>query len=168
MRTSILLLSLAAAGGGIAASLPDPNLLPTRPVLTATPVALLFAGMDSNGDARITHAEARAAEERMFQAADGDHDGSLGLIELADWSQAWLGDQSAVPGRFDFDRNGDDKISKAEFIAELERRFAGFDKNSDGVIERSELITVALPPSQGKRDRQSQQAPQRPGSSDGR
>ena len=159
MRVTILALTVALAGSAIAAPRPDPNLLPTRPVLTATPVALLFAGMDTNGDARITRAELKAAEEHMFAAADADRDGSIGLIELADWSRVWLGDQSAIPGRFDFDRNGDDHISKAEFVAELDRRFASFDKNSDGVVERSELITIAAPPSQGKRDRQPARRP---------
>lgn len=148
MRT-LLLLTLAFSAAAGAAPRPDPNLLPTPPILTASPVAMMIAAMDLNGDARVTRAELGVAETRMFGAADSDKDGVLTLIELADWSLIWLGDQSAVPGRFDFDRDGDDKVSKAEFAAELDRRFAGFDANKDGVLERFELLTVT----QRQRDR---------------
>ena len=143
MRTIPVILSLSLAASAVAAApRPDPNMLPTPPVLSASPAALLIAGMDANGDSRVRRAERARAAGRLFAGADSDHDGALTLIELADWSYAWLGDQSAVPGRFDFDRDADDKISRAEFVAELDRRFAAFDKNGDGVVERSELLTI--------------------------
>ncbi len=155
MRTPLFLLTLALSAGAAAASRPDPNLLPTPPILAASPVAMMVAAMDADGDARVTRAELALAETRMFVRADADKDGVLTLIELADWALVWLGDQSAVPGRFDFDRDGDDKVSKAEFVAELGRRFAGFDGNKDGVLERSELLTVT----ERQRDRRGRSVP---------
>ena len=161
MRTLLIIPPLAMATMALAASRPDPNLLPTPPILTAYPAAVMIAGMDANGDARVTRAELAVAEARMFAAADGDRDGALGLIELADWARIWLGDQSAVPGRFDFDRDADDRVSRAEFVAELDRRFAGFDKDSDGVVERAELLTIAQREERG-RDPSGRKPPGRP------
>src|SRR3546814_2830478 len=84
-------------------------------------------------------AELKAGTERMFSVADHDRHGDLSLIELSEWAAVWLGGQSAVPGRFDFDRDQDDRISRTEFVAELERRFAGFDADKDGRVDRREL-----------------------------
>src|SRR3546814_2478549 len=77
----------------------------------------------------------KAGTERMFSVADHDRHGDLSLIELSEWAAVWLGGKSAVPGRFDFDRDQDDRISRTEFVAELERRFAGFDADKDGRVD---------------------------------
>src|SRR3546814_3863608 len=90
-------------------------------------------------------AELKAGTERMFSVADSDRNGELSLIELSEWAAVWLGGQSAVPGRFDFDRDQDDRISRTEFVAELERRFAGFDADKDGRVDRRELLTAGVP-----------------------
>src|SRR3546814_3770008 len=90
-------------------------------------------------------AELKAGTERMFSVADHDRHGDLSLIELSEWAAVWLGGQSAVPGRFDFDRDQDDRISRTEFVAELERRFAGFDADKDGRVDRRELLTAGVP-----------------------
>ncbi len=37
------------------------------------------------------------------------------------------------------DTNGDNQISKAEFIALAEKRFAKMDKNGDGVLSKDEM-----------------------------
>ena len=109
------------------------------------PIGLLIAGFDANGDALVDRAELKAGAERMFKLADRDHDGSLSLIELSQWAAQWLGGPSAVPGRFDFDRDQDDRISKQEFLDEIERRFRGFDKDQDGAVTRAELLAQTMP-----------------------
>ena len=85
---------------------------------------------------------------------DADTDGQIKLIELSNWSVKWLGNAGALPGQFDFDRDGDDTISKAEYAAEFDRRFAGFDKDKDGNLRRAELISLTgqrpLPPRPGQ------------------
>lgn len=106
---------------------------------------LLIGGFDGDGDAATDKAEMKAGTERMFSAADSDRNGELSLIELSEWAAVWLGGQSAVPGRFDFDRDQDDRISRTEFVAELERRFAGFDADKDGRVDRRELLTAGVP-----------------------
>jgi len=113
----------------------------------ATPVAVLIAGFDGNGDARVDRAELRAGSERMFTLADGNGDGMVSLIELARWSTQWLGSPDGLPGRFDFDRDQDDKVSKAEFGAELLRRFTALDTDHDGMVTRAEILVA--PPMAG-------------------
>lgn len=110
-----------------------------------SPAGVLIAGFDANGDGRVDRAELEAGIERMFRLADQNHDGSLSLIELSQWSMIWLGGPSAVPGRFDFDRDADDRVSASEFATELRRRFNGFDADKDGVVTRAELLVQAVP-----------------------
>lgn len=124
-------------------SICDPLLQSSRQ--STTPAGLLISGFDTNADARIDRAELKAGTERMFRLADDNRDGQISLIELSQWAATWLGGPSAIPGRFDFDRDQDDRISAAEFAAELTRRFDGFDRDKDGVVDRAELLTGGVP-----------------------
>lgn len=167
MRIAAAIALALLAGGALAQPTPDnrrgpppagqPGLpgAPQGPVLSgraAPPIALLFVGFDANGDGRTDRAELDAGEARNFALADTGRDGALGLIELAEWSRIWLGDISALPGRFDFDRDGDDRVSPAEFRAELGRRFAAMDTDKDGALTRNELLLSRAQPSQTSRE----------------
>lgn len=131
----------------------DPALL-SAPTISATPVAVMIAGFDRDGDTRVTRAEFDAGLERSFKHGDMNGDGQISLIELTGWAQTWLGNAGALPGQYDFDKDGDDRISLDEYKAEFNRRFAELDKNKDGVLIRSELITLTSPrfqpPQRGK------------------
>lgn len=112
--------------------------------ISSEPVALLIAGFDADGDARVTRAEFDAGVARSFPP-DAPAEG-LSLIGLSNWSIRWLGNQGALPGQFDFDADGDDRISRAEYAAELGRRFDRFDANRDGALDRAELVVVRAAP----------------------
>jgi Ca2+-binding EF-hand superfamily protein len=143
MRTQFLIL-LAMSSAAVAQPAPRPAQLEGRVV---APVGMLIAGFDADGDARTTRDELRQGTARAFGLADADRSGAVGLIELSRWSAVWLGDVSALPGRFDFDRDADDSISSAEFAAELDRRFVRYDADKDGVVVRGELLqTMQLRP----------------------
>jgi hypothetical protein len=119
---------------------------PTMATITASPVALAIAGFDRDGDLEVSRSEYDEQVQRSFSRGDRDQDGSIGLIELSAWAETTLGNATALPGRFDFDRDGDDKISSGEFGSEFSRRFAELDKNKDSKLSRTELVTfVALP-----------------------
>jgi len=154
MRKILMFASLAAlAASALLARKPPPVLL-SQPTISASPVALMIAGFDRDGDAVVTRAEFDAGVARSFADGDADTDGQIKLIELSNWSVKWLGNAGALPGQFDFDRDGDDAISKAEYAAEFDRRFAGFDKDKDGNLRRAELISLTgqrpLPPRPGQ------------------
>ena len=127
---------------------------------SVAPVGVLIAGFDANGDARTTRDELRAGTTLSFALADADKDGKLGLIELSNWAAVWLGDVSALPGRFDFDRDFDDAVSSAEFAAELDRRFTRYDADKDGVVVRGELLQEQ--PLRSQRDERRQRLPEPP------
>jgi hypothetical protein len=119
----------------------------------AEPVALLIAGFDADGDARVTRAEFDAGLKHSFDSADSGHAGSLGYIAYSDWSLRWMGDRNTLPSPFEMDRDGDNKVSWGEFQDRFALIWTRFDKNKDGVIERSELVTIRPPafsPQDGK------------------
>ncbi|WP_084582563.1 EF-hand domain-containing protein [Sphingomonas azotifigens] len=163
MRLFLLLAACTAALPALAQERPAPgqitvNAPGAQPQATviAEPVALLIAGFDSDGDARVTRAEFDAGLKRSFDSADTAHTGSLGYIAYSDWSLRWMGDRNTLPSPFEMDRDGDNKVSWAEFQDRFAQIFARFDKNKDGVIERSELVTIRPPafnPMEGKRKR---------------
>lgn len=128
--------------------------VPSAPTIVASPLALAIASFDRDGDLEVTRAEFDAEVLRSFARGDRDGDGVMGLIELSAWAVATLGNATALPGAFDFDRDGDDKISRAEFVAYFGRQFAALDSDRDGKLVRSELVQlIATPQRDGKRGR---------------
>ena len=165
MRVSTILALAFVAGAAAAQPAPPPGAPQPGTFIgrSVTPAGVLIAGFDADGDARTGRDELRAGTTRAFGLADGNKDGKLSLIELSNWSTTWLGDASALPGRFDFDRDADDSISPAEFAAELERRFVRFDVDKDDVVVRGELLQLPqrAPQRRGQDRLQLPVAPQR-------
>ena len=155
MRSSLSLLALTlvlASGAAPAKKKEEPHYKPPPPTIVASPLALAIAGFDRDGDMIVTKAEFDAGVERSFAFGDKDRDGRMSLLELADWSEVALGNRGALPGQFDFDSNGDDSISRDEFIAYFNARFTALDTNRNGALERSELVTFATQ-APGRRER---------------
>ncbi|HEX7783343.1 MAG TPA: EF-hand domain-containing protein [Sphingobium sp.] len=145
-RTIALLLMLTTATAGVAKPAPPPP--PTRPTITTSPVALMVAALDSNGDLRVTRGEFDAGVKRSFEDVAGGKT-EISPIDLDHWAARWLGSSGALPGLLDFDTDGNDRISWSEFAARFAMIFAGFDANNDGVLDRSELISIGAARDQG-------------------
>lgn len=106
----------------------------------------MMAGFDQDGDARVTRSEFDAGVARSFKSGDANGDGAISLIELTNWSTTWLGNPYALPGLYDFDREGeDDRISQVEYSAEFDRRFRALDKDGDNTLVRAELVVLTTP-----------------------
>jgi len=136
-----------------------PVYVPPPPTLTVAPVAMMIAGFDMNGDRRVDAQEYARGVAASFAAADQAKAGSLSPIDLGRWAREWLGDPGAVPGQFDFDTDNDDRVSKAEYEARFAAIFAERDRDKDGVLTRSELLTFGpacaagpLPKDRNRRD----------------
>lgn len=128
---------------------------PERPAATiiAEPVALMIAAFDRDGDARVTRSEFDQGAKLSFEQGEASRT-SMSMIDLSHWATRWLGNQGAVPGQFDFDRDGDNAITSAEYAAEFARQFARLDTNKDAVLDRSELVTIMMPRGQGREGRE--------------
>ena len=158
MRPAFVLaaLSIACLGSSAFAAQKrdEPAYKPPPATIVATPLALAIAGFDRDGNMIISRAEFDAGVARTFAFADKDQDGKVSLLELADWAEAALGNRYALPGQFDFDRDGDDSISRDEFVGLFNARFAALDADKDGSLRRSELVSFAAPqPGRGERGR---------------
>ena len=128
-------------GGSPDAPRPPKDQPPTATIM-AEPVAVFIGACDADGDARVTRAELAAGAGRSFASIDKDGKGSVGYIQFADWAERWLGDRNALPSPFDTDTDNDDRITLAELKAQLDKTFTRFDRDKDGVLVRSELLTI--------------------------
>ena len=111
------------------------------------PVGLLFAGMDKNGDAIVTRSELDAG----IQAEWSDFERNPSAAYFSTWSVKKLGSTDAFPTFLMFDKNINGVVSAEEFSERLQIEFRQADKNSDGRLERSEmLVAFAAPRGQSK------------------
>jgi Ca2+-binding EF-hand superfamily protein len=161
----ILLLSALFAAPASAQEAPPPIVVTARPAtpdqppatMIVEPVAMMIAAFDADGDAKVTRVEFDAGLRRSFDSIDTRKTGAIGYIAFSDWSERWMGDRNTLPSPFETDRDGDNKISFEELAARFGLLFARFDKDKDGVIVRSELVTVRpqapRPPKEGRRKR---------------
>jgi hypothetical protein len=94
----------------------------------AEPLGLAIAGFDADHDGSTSRAEYEQALARTFAAADNNGSGDLGYLEYARWAETWLGSQSALPGPFAIDADGDTRLSRVEFLSEFGRQFTRLDK----------------------------------------
>ncbi|MCD2324102.1 EF-hand domain-containing protein [Sphingomonas sp. IC-56] len=109
--------------------------------IVAEPVAMMIAAFDADRDARVTRAEFDAGVRQSFEAvAPGG--ATMGYIKFADWAERWLGNRNALPSPFEVDADGSNGITADELLARFARYFAQYDANKDGVIVRSELLTI--------------------------
>lgn len=128
----------------------SPNAVPVSEV--AQPMALTIAGFDLNRDGRTARAELDEGLGQSFTAADANADGVLGYIEYAGWARRWMGSETALPGPFAIDTDGDDRLTGAELVNEFGRQFIRLDTDRDGAVARAELLTVRNPPQRPLRE----------------
>ena len=152
--------SPAQTGAPAATTVPriPPITQPPSATIMAEPVALMIGAFDADGDARVTRDETSAGVARSFQSIDKDGKGSLGYIGFADWAERWLGDRNALPSAYETDTDGDNRVSLVELQAQFAITLTRLDRDKDGVLVRSELLTLDSarrddPFRRGRRDR---------------
>jgi len=112
------------------------------PITSVGAGAMLFASFDTNADYQINQVELAAGRTQAFNTADKDNSKTLSLFELEDWREAALGSLDAAPGNLAFDKDYDQRITRAEFDHALGFVFNAGDKNEDGILAFSELVKV--------------------------
>lgn len=152
MRIPILALVAFAALPAVAQTAPRPTGAapapapapppPSQATLVVEPVAMMIAACDMDGDARVTRDELHRCLSASFAAVDTAHAGKLGYIAFADWAERYLGDRNALPSPFETDADGDNRITLAELTAKFDAIFTRLDRDKDGVLTRSELLTI--------------------------
>lgn len=136
----MILALLLQAAAPAAATPPGPGQPPAT--MMVEPVAMMIAACDLDGDGGTTAAELHTCVARSFAAIDTAHQGSLGYIAFADWAERWLGDRNALPGPFETDTDGDNRITLAELQAKMAQIFRRLDRDHDGVVTRAECLTI--------------------------
>jgi len=124
--TALLAASLLLAGAATAQPVP--------PAPDGKPAARgsYLDRLDTNKDGFVDRAEFRAGLNQLFDRKDANKDGALSLEEL----KTRRGDPAKRLASLDNDKNG--SISREEFLAAGDKRFARCDKDGDGRIAKGE------------------------------
>lgn len=112
------------------------------------PVAALFVSMDANQNKIISRAELTTGIAEEWSGFDRNPS----AVYFTPWLMENLGAADATPNLISFDRDFNGVITREEFSQGLDREFTRLDKNSDGNLERSEMIVSVSAP-QGQRSR---------------
>lgn len=91
-------------------------------------------GSDGEGPATPPAADTRNKEQRRFDRADKDKNGSIVLEELYQPRRRAFGR---------LDKNGDGRLSFEEWAVRTSTRFAEADRNRDRQLNRAEYATTA-------------------------
>lgn len=113
-----------------------------------------FKKADKNSDGYIDAGENAAVISAAFREQDANHDGQLDLAEISNYLQTHVrgfkeGERVALPPRAldavakrevqTKDKNGDGKISEAEYTAAAEAEVQRLDRDKDGRISQAEF-----------------------------
>ncbi|WP_269402209.1 hypothetical protein [Henriciella marina] len=105
----------------------------------ASPAALLFTGLDDNGDMIVSEAELHAGLDSAWPTfADGEH--STSTLSLDNWLERALGSSDSELSPIAFDSNIDGVISRREFDGRFAAVFERLDKDGNGELTRAELL----------------------------
>ncbi|RSY76338.1 EF-hand domain-containing protein [Sphingomonas koreensis] len=149
LAAALLAAQQQPAAPGVPLQPPQPGAEPI-PLMIAEPVAMAIAAFDADGDGIVARAEFDTGVRRSFDAvAKGQ--ASIGYIQFGDWSERWLGNRNALPSPFEVDQDGDNRISLGELQARFTLFFTRFDRDKNGSIARSELLTTRPVPQPGGR-----------------
>jgi Ca2+-binding EF-hand superfamily protein len=136
------------------------NPLPYRPAgatIVAEPAALLLAGFDRDGDARVTRKECIDGAAALAK----DWTNGIGYIAFADWAERYLGDRNVNPSALEVDRNGDGRITTTEFGDRIDAIFVRLDTDKDGALTRAELLSIRRSTFDDRPDRRNREQQQR-------
>ena len=101
----------------------------------------LFERLDANRDGKITNEEMVVLTSQRFTRIDVDNDGNITAVELQAKMKTNAEKRSKrVMKRAD--SNGDGMITREEFLAQAEKRFARVDTDKNGAISMEELEVV--------------------------
>lgn len=110
----------------------------------ARPVALLFAGMDRDGNHVIDSGELAAGILAEWEALPVSARETVPALAIVDWATGSLGHAEALPNQIAFDVNLDGQVSADEFATRLHAEFAALDRDHDGRLTHAEML-VELP-----------------------
>ena len=126
--------------------------------MAAKPVALFFATLDSNRNARVDDAElARGLSHEWNRMTSSEQ---VSALEFGVWSQKVFGAKETLPSFIAFDHDLDGRFTQADFVKQMQFEFDRLDADQSGTLDRSELLFHVARPAQRSGSSEGRQAPQ--------
>lgn len=95
---------------------------------------------DANADGQTSRAEVTAFRAKQFKRLDRDKDGLVSASDVPAMAKGRMPEGMSVDQMFKtFDKSGDGKVSREEFVSGPMPAFELVDSNKDGVVSTAEL-----------------------------
>jgi Ca2+-binding EF-hand superfamily protein len=144
-----VLLGAALLGAGAAIAVTTAGMAAAQDRRGGMGMDMMFERLDTDGDGRITRAEAAAARAARIAALDSDGDGIVTRDEAVAFARAEASDRAGRRAAAMFDRadaDGDGRLTAAELMTgggmrggpDIGRMFDRLDRDGDGAITRDE------------------------------
>lgn len=98
---------------------------------------------DVNHDGKVSRAELVSYRTTQWSRFDRNEDGFFSRDDLPGFVQDRWNGEKLVQLRRAYDRNGDDRISRTEFVSGPTPAFDAADTNGDGLVGQRELKAFA-------------------------
>lgn len=127
---------------------PEDNLRSGGSITAVHPIGLVFASMDTDGQAGLSLAELKAGTEKEWAVLNSG--AKVSAIDYGNWSLSVMGSREVQPNFLSFDSDFNGGLTKTEFTNGLKREFERADENKDGVVTREETIYLINLPRRGE------------------
>lgn len=147
------LLSACASNSGAERSFttPQDNLRSGGSIAAVRPIGLVFASMDTDGQAGLSKTELETGIEKEWKVLNSG--AKVSAIDYGNWALSVMGSSEVMPNFLSFDSNFNGGMTKTEFRNGLRNEFARADENEDGIVSREELTYSITMPRRGNERR---------------
>jgi|GEM_PF-3926204 len=126
---------------------PQDNLRSGGSIMAVRPVGLLFASMDTDGQAGLSKTELEAGAEKEWAVLNSG--AKVSAIDFGNWALSVMGSRDVMPNFLSFDSDFNGGLTEREFENGLAREFDRADENKDGIVSREETTYSITMPRRG-------------------
>ncbi len=137
----------SSSGSDMRGLTPQDNLRSGGSISAVRPVGLLFASMDTDGQAGLSRGELETGIEKEWAILNSG--AKVSAIDYGNWALSVMGSREVMPNFLSFDSDFNGGLTKREFSNGLMSEFDRADENKDGMVSRQETTYSITMPRRG-------------------